>query len=66
MTINFTLRTWKQPRDRKESQVMRGAKKKSAPPKASRPFMPGYGLAKGTKGLLPWKWADEGLKKSHN
>jgi len=28
--------------------------------------MPGYGLPKGTKGLLPWKWADERLKKSHN
>lgn len=35
-------------------------------PKASRPFMPGYGLPKGTKGLLPWKWAEERLKKSHN
>jgi len=28
--------------------------------------MPGYGLPKGTKGLLPWKWADDRLKKSHN
>lgn len=28
--------------------------------------MPGYGLPKGTKGLLPWKWADGRLKKSHN
>jgi hypothetical protein len=35
-------------------------------PKASRPFMPGYGLPKGTKGLLPWKWAEERLQKSHN
>ncbi len=35
-------------------------------PKASRPLMPGYGLPKGTKGLLPWKWADDRLKKSHN
>jgi hypothetical protein len=34
--------------------------------KASRPYMPGYGLPAGSKGLLPWKWADERLKKSHN
>ena len=35
-------------------------------PKATRPHMPGYGLPKGQKGLLPWKWADDRLKKSHN
>jgi hypothetical protein len=35
-------------------------------PKASRPHMPGYGLPKGTKGLLPWSWAQQRLKKSHN
>jgi pyridoxine/pyridoxamine 5'-phosphate oxidase len=40
--------------------------KKSAQPKASRPHMPGYGLPKGSKGLLPWKWAEDRLKKSHN
>ena len=28
--------------------------------------MPGYGLPKGTKGLLTWKWADDRLKRSHN
>lgn len=28
--------------------------------------MPGYGLPAGTKGLLPWNWADQRLKKSHN
>jgi pyridoxine/pyridoxamine 5'-phosphate oxidase len=28
--------------------------------------MPGYGLPKGTKGLLPWTWAEQRLKKSHN
>jgi hypothetical protein len=28
--------------------------------------MPGYGLPTGTKGLLPWKWAEQRLKKSHN
>jgi uncharacterized pyridoxamine 5'-phosphate oxidase family protein len=42
-------------------------KKKIPPqPRASRPHMPGYGLPQGAKGLLPWKWADEHLKKSHN
>jgi Pyridoxamine 5'-phosphate oxidase len=35
-------------------------------PKASRPHMPGYGLPKGTKGLLPWSWAEQRLEKSHN
>jgi len=28
--------------------------------------MPGYGLPKSSKGLLPWKWAEERLKKNHN
>jgi Pyridoxamine 5'-phosphate oxidase len=44
------------------------AQKKKSPhqPRASRPHMPGYGLPKGTKGLLPWKWADDRLKISHN
>ena len=35
-------------------------------PKASRPHMPGYGLPKAAKGLLPWKWALQKLTKSHN
>ena len=35
-------------------------------PKASRPQMPGYGLPENNKGLLPWKWAEQGLAKSHN
>jgi general stress protein 26 len=39
---------------------------RTAKPKASRPDMPGYGLPEGTKGLLPWRWADQRLKKSHN
>ena len=33
-------------------------------PKATRPKMPGYGLPKSRKGLLPWKWAEDRLKKS--
>jgi len=28
--------------------------------------MPGYGLPKGTKGLLRWSWAEQRLTKSHN
>src|SRR5208282_408027 len=35
-------------------------------PKASRPHAPGYGLPTGNKGLLPWSWAEQRLKKSHN
>ncbi len=35
-------------------------------PKASRPQMPGYGLPENNKGLLPWKWANQRLAKSHN
>lgn len=39
---------------------------KKAEPKPSRPLMPGYGMPKSTKGLLPWKWAEQRLLKSHN
>jgi PPOX class probable F420-dependent enzyme len=28
--------------------------------------MPGYGLPQSGKGLLPWKWAEQRLKESHN
>jgi len=28
--------------------------------------MPGYGLPEGSKGLLPWAWAEQRLSKSHN
>ena len=35
-------------------------------PKPTRPHMPGYGLPEGSKGLLPWTWAERRLKKSHN
>ena len=33
-------------------------------PKATRPNIPGYGLPKSKKGLLPWKWAQDRLRKS--
>lgn len=39
---------------------------KTPKPKASRPHMPGYGLPSGNEGLLPWTWAEQRLKKSHN
>jgi hypothetical protein len=45
------------------------ARKKLKPklgPKSSRPYMPGYGLPAGSKGLLPWSWAEQRLKRSHN
>jgi len=46
---------------------MPAKKKKRIPkPKASRPRIPGYGLTAGNKGLLPWSWAEQRLKKSHN
>ncbi len=35
-------------------------------PKGSRPHAPGYGLPTGNKGLLPWSWAEQRLRKSHN
>jgi hypothetical protein len=38
----------------------------TAKPQSSRPHMPGYGLPTGSKGLLPWSWAEQRLKKSHN
>jgi hypothetical protein len=36
---------------------------KQPQPMASRPHMPGY-LSADRKGLLPWKWAEDRLKKS--
>ena len=35
-------------------------------PKATRPHIAGYGLPTGSKGLLPWNWAEQRLKRSHN
>jgi hypothetical protein len=46
--------------------MKRSARNSSAVPRSSRPHMPGYGLPAGRKGLLPWKWAVQRLKKSHN
>lgn len=33
-------------------------------PKAGRPNIPDYGISKSKKGLLPWKWALDRLRKS--
>ena len=35
-------------------------------PRASRPYMPGYGIVPpdGGRGLLPWSWAEERLARS--
>jgi nitroimidazol reductase NimA-like FMN-containing flavoprotein (pyridoxamine 5'-phosphate oxidase superfamily) len=40
-------------------------KRKTANPKATRPQIPGYGLPRSKKGLLPWRWAERRLTKSH-
>lgn len=37
-----------------------------AAPTAERPHMPGYGVPGSSKGLLPWKWAEDRLVRSHN
>ena len=37
-----------------------------AAPTAERPHMPGYGVPGSSKGLLPWKWAEDRLRRSHN
>jgi len=40
--------------------------KKTTAPKTSRIQAPGYGFPESSKGLLPWSWAEQRLKKSHN
>ena len=39
-------------------------KAKAKAPRSTRPHIPGYGLPKTKKGLLPWKWAENRLKRS--
>src|SRR5579862_9855837 len=41
-------------------------KRASRKPQSSRPHAPGYGFPESKKGLLPWSWAEQRLKKSHN
>jgi nitroimidazol reductase NimA-like FMN-containing flavoprotein (pyridoxamine 5'-phosphate oxidase superfamily) len=35
-------------------------------PRPSRPHMDDYGVPQGPEGMLPWEWASEGLRLSHN
>jgi len=35
-------------------------------PKSGRPNLPGYGVSKTRKELLPWKWAEDTLSKTKN
>ncbi|HEV2388867.1 MAG TPA: pyridoxamine 5'-phosphate oxidase family protein [Candidatus Acidoferrales bacterium] len=46
--------------------LTKGGSRGRPAPKCTRPYMPGYGLPGGSKGLFPWKWAEERLSKSHN
>ena len=41
-------------------------KKKRSSPKPSRIQASGYGFPESINGLLPWSWAEQRLKKSHN
>jgi nitroimidazol reductase NimA-like FMN-containing flavoprotein (pyridoxamine 5'-phosphate oxidase superfamily) len=41
------------------------ASKNLRAPRAERPDIPDYGIQKSRKGLLPWSWAEQRLKKSH-
>lgn len=41
-------------------------RKGSPEPKGSRPHIPGYGIPKTLKGLLPWSFVDERMRKSVN
>jgi hypothetical protein len=55
---------------RMQGQEMKALRNKpslaATKPKPSRLHAPGYGFPKGAKGLLPWSWAEQRLKKSHN
>ena len=44
----------------------KGTPRRSTSPNASRPQAAGYGFPETAKGLLPWSWAEQRLKKSHN
>lgn len=33
-------------------------------PRATRPHIPGYGISSQRKGMFPWKWAEQRLKKA--
>ncbi len=48
------------PPSNKPARIRKAAAVPQAP-RAERPHMPDYGIAIGTKGLLPWRWAEEKL-----
>jgi nitroimidazol reductase NimA-like FMN-containing flavoprotein (pyridoxamine 5'-phosphate oxidase superfamily) len=48
------------------NRLLVASKKKPVAPKASRPYMPEYGIPKSKQGLLSWSWAEQRLKTSHN
>ena len=41
-------------------------RKSGVTPTADRPHMPGYGVPSTRHGVLPWKWAEQRLVRSHN
>ena len=53
-------------RGSQEERCKKAVGKSLRRPRSSRPLMQGYGLPKSKKGLLPWKWAEQRLKQSHN
>ena len=38
----------------------------SKEPRAGRPYMREYGVRQDAEGLLPWRWAEDRLRESHN
>lgn len=46
--------------------LMRTAMQRTKEPKSGRPNLPGYGVSKTRKELLPWKWAEDTLSKTKN
>jgi hypothetical protein len=50
---------------RERSMPEENSRQAVAAPRASRPYMPGYGLPEGAEGLLPWSWAETRLASSH-
>ena len=47
-------------------QMAKQRSQRSKKPRSDRPHAPGYGFPESKKGLLPWSWAEQRLKKSHN
>jgi hypothetical protein len=54
--------------NRGKTAPVAGSERVAPEPVASRPHMPGYGIAAedAGQGLLPWAWAVEHLEQSHN